>query len=86
MYWAVKILEISADAKTVRAFPYWIDSFPPYPGFALLEAWLMIHYPTAITVRQLVNNESSLHITFETGEDAFMFVLAAAQPKTVNSM
>lgn len=86
MYWAVKILDNKADAKTVRAFPYWIDSFPPYPGFAVLETWLKIHYPTATTNRQLVNSESALHITFETEEDAFMFVLAAAQPKTVNSM
>lgn len=79
--WAIEIRKNTGTV--VWAWPYntFYPTYPPYPGFDVLERWLEKNY-SDISLQRLYNNGSPvLEITFASEEDAFMFVLSAGQNK-----
>jgi len=73
--WAIDIRH--AKNNVVWAFPYHVPepSYPPFPGFDVLEGYLHEHYVGYSTNRLYNNGSPVLEIKFATEQEAMMFVL-----------
>jgi len=65
------------DGIVFSCFPYNIPvpSYPPYPGFQVLETWLKYNYPN--TTYQVNYNDGNprMEIKFQDDKDAMLFKL-----------